>query len=155
MQGRGTTFPARVDEDTDDGLCSAYKLNAVCLLYLSNTSLLPYYLFFSSNSISLLGVKRGPFCSLCLPLVVIVRILGCNFNFKGILNRWGSNQGQDRLYDESSIECWNPCCFNSLHADLASVSLDVRVVNLCLELDLWGLEGIVVAEVNIYDKFAV
>ena len=41
-----------------------------------------------------------------------------------------------------------------MHADFTSVCLDVGVVNLSQELDLWRLEGVVVAKVYVYDKSA-
>ena len=58
------------------------------------------------------------------------------------------------LNDVAGIQSGDPVVLNGLCADLAGVLLDVWVEDLGLEVNLWGLEWIVVREVDVHDELA-
>ena len=61
-------------------------------------------------------------------------------------------ESHQRLNDELGIQGGHPRVLNSLSADLTGVLFDVGVEDLGLEKDLWSLEGVVVAKVDVHDE---
>ena len=72
----------------------------------------------------------------------------------GILSVGGLEHSQDGLNDKLSIQGGDPVLVDCLRANFASVGLDARVVNLSHELDLGGLERVVVREVQVHRELA-
>ena len=72
----------------------------------------------------------------------------------GVLGVWGLHHSQDGLDHKLSVQGGHPIGVDSLGADLTSVCLYARVVNLGHELDLRGLEGVVVCEIEVDSEFA-
>ena len=89
-----------------------------------------------------LGSGRLPSVTVALPLLSDGHLLS-------ILRVWCLHHGEDGFNDEFSIQGGNPVLVDSLRADLASVRLHARVVDLGDELDLGWLEGVVVSEVQV------
>ena len=74
----------------------------------------------------------------------LLRVLGC-----GRLQH-----SKNGFNDEFRVQSGDPLLLDSLRANLASVCLHAGVVNLCDELDLRRLEGIVVGEVEVDHELA-
>ena len=72
----------------------------------------------------------------------------------GVLRVGCLHDGEDGLDHELRIERGHPILVDSLRANLPSVRLDARVVDFGDELDLGGLERVVVGEVQVYCEFA-
>ena len=88
------------------------------------------------------------------PLVSVVLPHLCNRHLLGVFRVWRLHDCKNGLNDEFSIESGHPVLVDSLRANLASVCLDARVIDLRDKLDLGWLERVVVREVKVYSEHA-
>ena len=88
------------------------------------------------------------------PLVSVVLPHLCNRHLLGVFRVWRLHDCENGLNDEFSIESGHPVLVDSLRANLASVCLDARMIDLRDELDLGWLERVVVREVEVYCESA-
>ena len=95
-------------------------------------------------------VLLNPIGSCGLPLVAITLPHLCDCHFLGVLRVWCLHDSEDGLNDKLSIESGDPVLVDSLRANLASVRLHAWMVDFRDELDLGGLERVVVREVKVY-----
>ena len=101
-----------------------------------------------------MSVLGGPLGGGGLPLAVVGLPDLSNGNLLGVLGVGGLQHSQDGLDHELSVQGGHPVGINRLRADLAGVRLHTRVVNLRHELDLRGLERVVVREVKVHRELA-
>ena len=74
-------------------------------------------------------------------VVVLGEFLG-NGSFKWVVGVGVFEQSDQRFNQEFGVQCWDPVVLNSLRADVSSVLLDIWMVNLSHELDLWAFEWV-------------
>ena len=71
-----------------------------------------------------------------------------------VLSVGGLHDGQDGLNDKLCIQGGNPVLVDGLRANLAGIGLYAGMVDLRHELDLGGLEGVVVREIEVDGELA-
>ena len=101
-----------------------------------------------------LGVLLHPLGGSGIVLGLVGQVLLGDFVFDGVVGGLGWVE-QDASYGfehELSVECWDPVGLDGSSADLALVSADTGVVNLCDELHFGALEGIVVTKIDLDDE---
>ena len=101
-----------------------------------------------------LGISLHPLSGSSFPSIAVALPLLSDAHFLGVLGIRGLHDSQDGLDHKLSVQGGHPIGVDSLGADLTGVCLYARVVNLGDELDLRGLEGIVVCEVEVDCEFA-
>ena len=88
------------------------------------------------------------------PLVAIALPHLGNGHLLSILGIGGPQHSENGLDHELGVEGGHPVLVDSLRADLSRVRLYARVVDLRHELNLGGLEGIVVRKVQVHGEAA-
>jgi hypothetical protein len=97
------------------------------------------------------GVLAGPLAGGGLVLGFITLVLVSDVGNQRIVGVGIGQQRADRQQDLGDSECGGPLVLQDVKAD-GTVRIDVRVVNLRHELELWWLEGVVGGEVDIQEE---
>lgn len=100
------------------------------------------------------GILSSPLSSSVLISGSIILVEVCNLRHERVIGVGVGEQGADGQQDLGNSQSRGPLVFENVETD-AAVRVDVGVVDLGGEADLWGLEGVVCREVDRQEKDTV